>query len=150
MNTWCGAGRLTNDPEIRTNNNMTIASFGIAVNRRFKREGQPDADFFTVNAFGKIAEFIEKYGKKGVKFEISGRLQQDRWTDKEGRNQSRVVIIADSVEFAESKNASSGTSSNNGYMGNRAASATAPSPKKDDDMEFENLAPGALEGLPFD
>ena len=150
MNIWCGAGRCTNDPEIRTNNNMTIASFGIAINRRFKREGQPDADFFSVNAFGKTAEFIEKYGKKGVKFEISGRLQQDRWTDKEGRNQSRVIIIADSVEFAESKTASGGTASNSNYVGNRTASAPAPSPKKDDDMEFENLAPGALEELPFD
>lgn len=150
MNTWCGAGRLTNDPEIRTNNNMTIASFGIAVNRRFKREGQPDADFFSVNAFGKTAEFIEKYGKKGVKFEISGRLQQDRWTDKEGRSQSRVVIIADSVEFAESKNASGGTASNSNYVGNRAASAPAPSPKKDDEMEFEHFSPGIEETLPFD
>lgn len=149
MNSVCTSGRCTNDPEIRTNNNMTIASFGIAVNRRFKREGQPDTDFFSVNAFGKTAEFIQKYGKKGMKFEISGRLQQDRWIDKEGRNQSRVVIIADSVEFAESKNASGGTASNSNYVGNRAASAPAPSPQNDD-AEFENLAPGALEELPFD
>ena len=150
MNSVCTSGRCTNDPEIRINNNMTIASFGIAVNRRFKREGQPDVDFFSVNAFGKTAEFIEKYGKKGVKFEISGRLQQDRWTDKEGRNQSRVIIIADSVEFAESKNASGGTASNSNYVGNRAASAPAPSPKQDDDMEFEHFSPGIEETLPFD
>jgi single-strand DNA-binding protein len=66
-------------------------------------EGKYDADFFSVKSFGRTAEFVEKQLVKGTKVEVTGRLQQDRWTDKEGKNQSRVIVIASDVAFAESK-----------------------------------------------
>ena len=104
MNSICLTGRLTNDPKISHNENASIADFGIAVTRKFKNsEGKYDADFFSVKSFGRTAEFVEKQLVKGTKVEVTGRLQQDRWTDKEGKNQSRVIVIASDVAFAESK-----------------------------------------------
>lgn len=103
-------GRLTKDPEIRYTSGQTstcVANIDVAVNRRFKREGQPDADFFRCSAFGKTAEFIEKYLKKGTKVVFSGSLQNNNYTDKNGVQHYAVVIILDEIEFAESKGSGS-------------------------------------------
>ena len=106
MNKWTGTGRLTKDPVIRytTGENKTaVASFSIAVDRRIKREGGPDADFFDCTAWGKTAEFMEKYWKKGMKAAISGRLENESWTDKEGNKRISTKIIVDEIEFCEKK-----------------------------------------------
>ena len=87
MNKVILMGRLTRDPEVRYSqgaNPTAVARFSIAVDRRFKREGEPDADFFNCTAFGKQAEFIERYLRKGVKILTAGRIQNDNYTNKDG------------------------------------------------------------------
>lgn len=99
-------GRLSKDPVIRYTageNKTAVASFSIAVDRRIKREGGPDADFFDCTAWGKTAEFMEKYWKKGMKAAISGRLENENWTDKEGNKRISTKIIVDEIEFCEKK-----------------------------------------------
>ena len=106
MNKIIITGRLSKDPVIRytTGENKTaVASFSIAVDRRIKREGGPDADFFDCTAWGKTAEFMEKYWKKGMKAAISGRLENESWTDKEGNKRISTKIIVDEIEFCEKK-----------------------------------------------
>lgn len=106
MNLIILCGRLTRDPEIRyTESNKAVANFTLAVDRRFTREGDPTADFFNCVAFGKTAEFVEKYLKKGVKMIVTGSIQNDNYTNKEGQTVYSVQIIASELEFAESKNA---------------------------------------------
>lgn len=108
MNKVLMIGRLTRDPEVRYSqgtNQMAIARFSIAVDRRWKREGEPDADFFNCTAFGKQAGFIEKYLHKGTKILISGRVQNDNYTNKDGQKVYAVQIMIEEIEFAESKNA---------------------------------------------
>jgi single-strand DNA-binding protein len=97
-------GRLTKDPEIRsTADGKTIASYSLAVNRSFKREGDPDADFLNCVAFGKPAEFAEKYFKKGMQILVTGRIQTGSYTNKEGHKVYTTDIIIESQEFTERK-----------------------------------------------
>ena len=98
-------GRLTKDPEIRyTQNNMTVANFSIAVNRRFKREGDTEtADFFNVIAWNKTGEFIGKYFKKGQQILVSGRIENRNWTDQQGIKHYATDVVAEEVYFAGSK-----------------------------------------------
>lgn len=104
MNKVIEIGRLTRDVEVRYGqNNSAVAGFTIAVDRRFKRDGQPEADFFSCSAFGKTAEFAEKYLKKGVKVAIVGSLQNNHYKDKNGVDHYTTQIIVDEIEFAESK-----------------------------------------------
>ena len=108
MNKVILMGRLTRDPEVRYSsgeNTTAIARFSLAVDRRFKRNGDADADFFNCTAFGKQGEFAEKYLKKGTKILLSGRIQNDNYTNRDGQKVSSVQIIAEEIEFAESKNA---------------------------------------------
>lgn len=102
MNRLTIIGRLTRDPEIRMTQDgqTTVARFGIAVDRRGKDQ---KADFFNVTAFNKTAQFAEKYLKKGTKIAIAGHLQMDEYTNKDGQKVTNVIIIADEVEFCESK-----------------------------------------------
>lgn len=107
MNKVIMMGRLTRDPEIRyAQSGSAVAGFSIAVDRRFKRDDDPEADFFNCSAFGKTAEFVEKYVKKGTKVVIEGRLQNDSYTNKDGQKVTATKILVDSMEFAESKQAS--------------------------------------------
>ena len=106
MNSCQLVGRMVADPEIKyTNDGKSIAKFRIAVDRQFKKEGQPDADFLNCNAFGKTAEFIEKYFHKGMKIGLVGRIQTGSY-EKDGRTYYTTDIIADNVEFVESKQSS--------------------------------------------
>lgn len=101
MNTVIFMGRLTKAPEIRyTNDKMAIASFSLAVDRRFKKG---EADFFNCKAFGKAAEFAEKYLTKGTKIVAQGRAQTYSYQNKEGKKISGVEFVLDDIEFAESK-----------------------------------------------
>jgi single-strand DNA-binding protein len=88
-----------------TQNNKAVASFTIAVDRRFKQDGQPTADFFNCTAFGKTAEFVEKYLTKGVKVVICGELRNNHY-EKDGVKHYSEQIMIESIEFAESKRAS--------------------------------------------
>lgn len=105
-------GRLTQDPEIRyaqNENSTAIARFSIAVDRRFKRDGEPTADFFNCTAFGKTAEFVEKYLHKGSKIAIVGHIQNNNYTNKNGEKVYSIQIMVDEIEFAESKGAGDST-----------------------------------------
>jgi single-strand DNA-binding protein len=104
MNKVILMGRLTKCPEIRsTADGKTIASYSLAVNRSFKREGDPDADFLNCVAFGKPAEFAEKYFKKGMQILVTGRIQTGSYTNKEGHKVYTTDIIIESQEFTERK-----------------------------------------------
>lgn len=98
-------GRLTRDPEmVYGNSGNAIAKMGVAVNRRGYGGREDETYFIDVTAFGQSAEFVSKYFTKGKAIYIEGRLQQDRWTDREtGGNRSKVYVIAERVQFAESK-----------------------------------------------
>lgn len=113
MNKIILLGRIVRDPEVRYSqgqNSMAIATFSVAVNRKFKRENEPEADFFNCTAFGKQAEFVEKYLKQGTKILLSGRVQNDNYTNKEGHKVYSTRIMAEEIEFAESKgNSNAGT-----------------------------------------
>ena len=105
MNHWNGTGRLTKDPDIKTTtgaNPMTVARFTIACNRRIRKDGQPDADFISCVAFGKTAEWAEKYFHKGMKVEIDGRIQTGSY-EKDGVKHYTTDIVVETLDFAESK-----------------------------------------------
>ena len=134
MNSVQLIGRLTRDPEIRyTDGGASIARFGLAVDRRFKQENGADADFINIVAFGKTAEFIEKYFHKGMKIALNGRIQTGSYTDKDGKNVYTTDVVAENVEFCESK----GNSANN----------DTPTPAQNGD--FMSIPDGMDEELPF-
>ena len=104
-------GRLTRDPEVRTTDKQTsVARFSVAVNRQFKNaEGNYDADFIGCIAFGKTAEFIEKYFKKGMAIGVVGRIQTSNYENKDGVRVYTTDVVVDEAEFVESKSSSSGS-----------------------------------------
>ena len=111
MNKALLCGRLTRDPDVRYGDNQkAVARFSLAVDRKFTREGDPTADFFNCTAFGKSAEFVEKYLQKGTKMIVIGHIQNDTYTNKDGQTVYSVQIIVDEMEFAESKRSSEGSS----------------------------------------
>lgn len=104
MNKVILMGRMVADPETRyTQNNTAMTRFKIAVNRQHKQEGQPTADFFQITAWGKTAEFVQKYFTKGQQVLVEGNLRNNSWTDKDGNKRYRDDIHADRVYFADSK-----------------------------------------------
>ena len=111
MNKLILMGRLTKDPEIRYGgvNNTAVARFSIAVDRRFKRDGQPTADFFNCTAFGKLGEFVEKYLCKGTKIVLDGEIQNNNYQNKDGQTVYGFQVIVNSIEFAESKKRARGS-----------------------------------------
>lgn len=112
MNKIVIMGRATKDPDITSSTSgTTFARMSVAVDRRFKREGEPEADFFNCSAFSKTAEFIERYIKKGTKVVISGRLENNDYTNKDGVKVKGTRIIIEEIEFAESKKESNNTDS---------------------------------------
>ena len=121
MNKVIIIGRFTRDPEVRyTANNTCYASFSVAIDRRYKQDGQPTADFPRVIAWGKTAEFIEKYFHKGMKIAIDGRIQTGSYTNKDGQTVYTTDIVAENVEFVESNrntgNAQSPSVTDDGWM----------------------------------
>ena len=119
-------GRLVADPEIRYSsgeNATCIANFRIAVDKRFRNRNDndaPTADFFRITSFGKLGEFCEKYLKQGTKIVMTGRIENNNYTDANGNKVYRDQIIAESIEFAESKKAqetnNNSTSSANDFI----------------------------------
>ena len=153
MNKVILMGRLTRDPEVRYSqgaNQTAIARFSVAVDRRFKRDGEPTADFFNCTSFGRQAEFVERYLHKGTKVVLSGRVQNDNYTNKDGQMVYSVQIMVEDIEFAESKNAAGGGNeggyNNGGGFGGGNTSAPSPSGAGDG---FMNIPDGIDEELPF-
>lgn len=132
MNCVVIVGRLTRDPDVRYSqgqNPTCISRFNVAVDRRVKRDGEQSADYPNVVAFGKTAEFIEKYFHKGMKIGISGRIQTGSYTNQEGKTVYTTEVVAEEVEFVEKKD-----------------STSEPSTK---DGEFQNIPEGIEDELPF-
>lgn len=128
MNKVILMGRLVKDPEVTVSANGTsIAKFSIAVDRKFKREGEPEADFFNCVSFGNQAQFVENYLHKGTKVVVTGRIQNNNYTNKEGRKVYEVRIMVEEIEFAESKGES----------------------KEEKKNDFINIPEGLTEELPF-
>lgn len=116
MNKVILMGRLTRDPEVRytqSDKPMAIARYSLAVNKRFKREGEPDADFIPCVSMGKGGEFVEKYFKKGQQVSVVGRLQVRNWEDKDGNKRVTTEVVVEEQYFAESKNDSGAPSKKN-------------------------------------
>lgn len=133
MNKVILLGRLARDPEARQGQTMTVTKFSLAVDRRIKAEGQPSADFISCVAFGKTAEFIDKYFKKGSKMALEGRIQTGSYTNKDGQKVYTTDVVVDNVEFAESK----------------AAAETKADKPVTDDEGFMDI-PDNIPELPFD
>lgn len=96
-------GRLAHTPDVREKNEKKVAFLRLAVNRDIKGQDGVDADFFDITAFGKTAEFAEKYFQKGRQIAVVGRLQNRQYTDKDGNKRTQTSIIADHLYFADSK-----------------------------------------------
>lgn len=138
MNKVILMGRLTRDPESRMSageNSQMITHYNIAVDRRFKRDGEASADFINCVAFGKSAEFADKYLKKGTKVTLTGRIQTGSYTNKDGQKVYTTDVVIEEQEFAESKAASE-----------KNSSAPAGQP---DNNGFMNVPDGIDEELPF-
>lgn len=139
MNKWIGMGRLTRDPEVRySQSGSVVANFSVAIDRRYKRDGETTADFFNCTAFGKTGEFVEKYLRKGIKVVIEGELQNNNYEDKNGTKHYSVQIIVNQIEFAESKSSQANS--------NDTAEPEANVPADDG---FMNIPDGIDEELPF-
>ena len=146
MNRVILCGRLTKQPEIRysqtANGSMAVARYTLAVDRRIKRDGEQSADFISCVAFGKTAEFVEKYLRQGTKVLITGRIQTGSYTNKDGNKVYTTDVVVEECEFAESKNANNGSSPSQ-----PAPNMSAPAMAGDG---FMNLPLGVEdEGLPF-
>ena len=124
MNKVILMGRLTKDPEVRYTQGdkpLAVARYTLAVNRRFKRQGEQEADFIGCVAFGRDGEFAEKYFKKGQMVSIVGRLQVRSWDDSEGKRHWTTEVVIEEQHFAESKAS---------FESNRSAAPAAPAPKQ--------------------
>ena len=109
MNKVILIGRLTKDPEIRYSQGASstcIARYTLAVDRKFKQEGQPNADFINCIAFGKLGEFAEKYLRKGIKIAVTGRIQTGSYKNKDGNTVYTTDVVVEEQEFCESKSQS--------------------------------------------
>ena len=118
MNKVILMGRLTRDPETRytQGNNTAVCSFSLAVNRRYKQEGQPDADFINVTAWAKTAEFVSKYFTKGQQVGVIGRMQTRNYDDKDGKKVYVTEVVAEEVYFADSKKEQSNVTTSEVFM----------------------------------
>lgn len=133
-------GRFTRDPDVRyTDGGTSIARFTLAVDRRFKRDGEQTADFINCVAFGKTAEFIEKYFHQGMKLELTGRIQTGSYTNKDGAKVYTTDVIAEQVGFGESRRVSNENASEQSDRG------YGP----EDGDGFMNVPDDVAEELPF-
>jgi len=148
MNKVILMGRLTRDPEVRYSqgaNSLAIARYTLAVDRRFRREGEATADFIGCVAFGKQAEFAERYLRQGVKIAVTGRIQTGSYTNRDGQKVYTTDVVVEEQEFAESKGNADVNRGNSGFQ----AAAPAPAPAFDAGDGFMNIPDGIDEELPF-
>lgn len=138
MNSVQLVGRLTRDPEIRyADGGSTIARFSLAVDRRYKSENGPTADFPNCVAFGRTAEFIEKYFRKGMRMGCQGRIQTGSYTNNDGQKVYTTDVVVESCEFVEAKASQQSEENNDGF---------GPA----DENGFMNIPDDIDEELPFD
>ena len=151
MNKVVLVGRLTRDPEVRYSQGdsaTAVARYTVAVDRRFKRDGEPTADFIPCVVFGRSAEFAEKYFRQGMRISVSGRIQTGSYTNKDGVRVYTTEVIVEDQEFAESK----AVSDANAGSFRAAAPSPAPAPAtpvSDAGDGFMNIPDGIDEELPF-
>lgn len=138
MNKCVLIGRLTRDPEVRTAGETSVARFSLAVDRRFKKDGEQTADFINCVAFGKTAEFVEKYAHKGTKFAVEGRIQTGSYTNKDGQKVYTTDVVVEQLEFAESKGGADGNATSNTTNSNTST-----------DTSFMDIPDDISEELPF-
>ncbi|WP_313583942.1 single-stranded DNA-binding protein [Lacrimispora sp.] len=139
MNNVQLVGRLTRDPEVRySDGGATVTRFTVAVDRRFHKEGQQDADFISCVAFSKTAEFVEKWFHKGERIGLIGHIQTGSYTNQDNQKIYTTDVVADNVEFVESKGSSAG-----GQGGSR------PEPSSAGDGFMHIPDDVGDEGLPF-
>ena len=145
MNKVILMGRLTRDAEVRYSQgdaSTAVARFSLAVDRRFKRDGDDQsADFINCVAFGRTGEFFERFGRKGTKFLVEGRIQTGSYTNRDGQKVYTTDVVVEQVEFAESK---SSNENNGGYV-----PTEKPSPSGVAGDGFMNIPDGIDEELPF-
>ena len=151
MNKVILMGRLTREPDVRYSageNSTAVARYTLAVDRRFHRDGDATADFIGCVAFGRQAEFAEKYLRQGTKIAITGRIQTGSYTNREGQKVYTTDVVVEEQEFAESKNAGG----NNGGYSAPQHNNPAPSANTSDLGSadgFMNIPDGIDEELPF-
>ena len=136
MNKVILMGRLTREPEVRYSGETAVARYSLAVDRKYKKDGEATADFISCVAFGKNGEFAEKYLKKGMKIAVTGRIQTGSYTNKDGVKVYTTDIIVEEHEFAESKG--------NGTQDSGNIPTFAPGADG-----FINIPDGIEEELPF-
>ena len=149
MNKVILMGRLTRDPEVRYSageNSMAIARYTLAVDRRFKRDGEATADFISCVAFGRAAEFAERYFRQGIRIVVSGRIQTGSYTNRDGNKVYTTDVVVEEQEFAESKAVSDSHVGQGASMG---APAPTPTPSMASADGFMNIPDGIDEELPF-
>ena len=149
MNKVILMGRLTRDPEVRYSageNALAIARYTLAVDRRFRRDGEATADFISCVVFGRGAEFAEKYFHQGIRIVVSGRIQTGSYTNREGQKVYTTEVVVDEQEFAESKSASDNYAASQPQQN---AAPSMPSPSAASADGFMNIPDGIDEELPF-
>ena len=151
MNKVVLVGRLTRDPEVRYSQGdsaTAVARYTLAVDRRFRRDGEPTADFIPCVIFGRSAEFAEKYFHQGMRVSISGRIQTGSYTNKDGQKVYTTDVVVEEQEFAESKATSDANAGSFSHAGG-FQQAPAPNPAADAGDGFMNIPDGIDEELPF-
>lgn len=139
MNKVILMGRLTRSPEVRYSQGaepVAVARYTLAVNRRFKRKDEPEADFIPCVAFGQSGEFAEKYFKKGQMVSIVGRLQVRSWEDNEGKKRWTTEVIVEEQYFAESKKNSNAAAPKEGGQAPADGFYPIDESVEDDDLPF--------------
>ena len=159
MNKAMLTGRLTKDPVVRYSqgeNSLCIANFTLAVDRRWSKNQEangPTADFINCVAFGKTGEFVEKYAKKGMKFDVVGRIQTRNYQNKEGQTVYVTEVVIEDMEFGESKKSQGGGSASDYSGSSNGASAQYDAPQGDTpqpaDDGFMNVPDEIDDELPF-
>lgn len=152
MNKVVLMGRLTRDPDVRYSqgaNALAIARYTLAVDRRFKRDGEPTADFIPCVAFGKSGEFAEKYFRQGMRIAVTGRIQTGSYENKDGQRVYTTEVIIEEQEFAESKSANDEYRQSQGQSYSRPQQAPQNAPSGDPGDGFMNIPDGIDEELPF-
>ena len=142
---------MTRDPEVRYSQGdsaTAVARYTVAVDRRFKRDGEPTADFIPCVVFGRSAEFAEKYFRQGMRISVSGRIQTGSYTNKDGVRVYTTEVIVEDQEFAESK-ASSDSYAASHPRTEAAPAPSMPSPSAASADGFMNIPDGIDEELPF-
>ena len=144
MNNISLVGRLVRDPEVRygQNESVSVAKFSLAVERKWKRDGEPTVDFINCTVFGKSAEFTEKYFRKGMRVAITGRIQTGSYKNKDGQTVFTTEIIVESQEIAQSK-----SESNESSTASNAEAGKSPYGSSGDD--FMSIPEGTEDELPF-